>query len=485
MKLYEIIENLKFIGIKSYKELEIDALTCDSKEKVENGIYFCLKGLNSDGHKYAEEAIKNGCICLVVEKFLEVDITQILVDDARVTMSYISSIFYETYKSKMKFIGVTGTNGKTTSTFLIRDILSSLGKKVGLIGTQGVFINSLELPATLTTPDPIVLHKTIKDMENNFCEYCVMEVSAHAIALNKIDNIYFDTVALTNITKDHLDFFLTMENYSKCKASLFDVKHAKSGAINVDTREGKEIAKRASIEIMSFGKNAELSMVKQNKTMSGSEIVIQYKNITHDIKTNLIGEYNLYNLMTAISCLINVGIDIKDIIGVINEKEFFIPGRFNVMSVDNGVKVIIDYAHTPDGIKNILSAINALPKNNLITVFGCGGNRDKTKRHEMGEVAVNLSDNVIVTSDNPRDENPDMIIDDIVSNLEIKDYTRITDRRQAIEYALSIAKENDIIAILGKGAESYQEIKGIKFHYSDFEVVENYCHNISKGELKA
>ena len=194
MKLYEIIENLKFIGIKNYKELEIDALTCDSKEKVENGIYFCLKGLNSDGHKYAEETIKNGCVCLVVEKFLELDITQILVDDARVAMSYISSIFYETYKSKMKFIGVTGTNGKTTSTFLIKDILSSLGEKVGLIGTQGVFINSLELPATLTTPDPIVLHKTIKDMENNFCKYCVMEVSAHAIALNKIDNIYFEGV---------------------------------------------------------------------------------------------------------------------------------------------------------------------------------------------------------------------------------------------------------------------------------------------------
>ena len=210
MQLYDIISNLKFIGIKNYQDKDIEALSCNSKEKLNKGIYFCIKGLHSDGHDFAKESISHGAVCLVVERYLDLPITQILVENVRVAMSFISSVFYETYKSKMKFIGVTGTNGKTTTTFLIREILMKLNKKVGLIGTEGIYINSLMLPAMLTTPDPIDLHKVIKDMENNGCEYCVMEVSAHAIALNKIDDIRYDVVGLTNITKDHLDFFLNM-----------------------------------------------------------------------------------------------------------------------------------------------------------------------------------------------------------------------------------------------------------------------------------
>ena len=483
MKLYDIISNLKFIGIKNYQELNIDSLSCDSNEKINDGIYFCIKGINRDGHNYAKDAIENGAVCLVVEKFLDLPITQILVENSRIAMSFISSVFYETYKSKMKFIGITGTNGKTTTTFLIREILTKLGKSVGLIGTEGIYINHLLLPANLTTPDPIDLHKLIKDMDNNGCEYCVMEVSAHAIALNKIDNIYYDIVGLTNITKDHLDYFINMENYMKCKASLFDYKHAKFGIINTDVKYGKEISKRSNIEIQTVGKDADIKIIDSNKGLSGTDFKFQYRDKIYKAHTNLIGDYNISNIMMAIACLINLGININDIIDTINTNEFIVPGRFNVLNLDTNYNVIIDYAHTPDGIKNVLTAIKNLPIARLITVFGCGGNRDKTKRSEMGEVATDLSDFVIVTSDNPRFENPELIIDDIMTGIKSNNAYRIENRKSAIEYALSIAKANDVVAILGKGAENYQDINGVKIPYSDYDVVDNHFKYSKKSEV--
>ncbi len=485
MQLYDIISNLKFIGIKNYQDKDVESLSCNSKEKISNGIYFCIKGLQVDGHDYASESINNGAVCLVVERYLDLPITQILVENVRIAMSFISSVFYGTYKSKMKFIGVSGTNGKTTTTFLLREILTKLGKKVGLIGTEGIFINSLMLPAMLTTPDPINLHKVINDMENNGCEYCVMEVSAHAIALNKIDDIHYDVVGLTNISKDHLDFFLNMENYVQCKFSIFDVRHAKSGVINIDCKNSKGIVKKSNIEITTTGKDADLSLVSIAEQLKGTNFKFEYKNKQYSVSTNMLGDYNVSNLMMATAILLNLGFSLKDITTIIKSNEFIIPGRFNVLKTNADFNVIVDYAHTPDGVKNILSTIKKLPHNKTITVFGCGGNRDKTKRSEMGEVAVSLSDYVIVTTDNPRDENPEMIIDDIVKNITSKNIVRITDRKSAIEYALTIAKENDIVAILGKGAETYQEVKGVKVHFSDYEVVDNFFKYALKREMKA
>lgn len=484
MKLYDIISNLKFIGIKNYKDADIDALSCVAQEKITNGIYFCIKGIKHDGHNFAQQSIHNGAICLVVSRFLDLDITQILVEDVRETMSYISSIFYETYKSKMKFVGITGTNGKTTTTMIIREILTKLGKRVGLIGTEGTYINNLILPPTLTTPDPINLHKLIKDMDNNGCEYCVMEVSAHAIALSKIDNIYYDVVGLTNITQDHLDFFLTMENYVKCKTSLFNSRHAKCGVVCADGKYVKDIVKHANIDILTTGKDGKLKLINSEQTFKGTSFIIEFEGKEYKCCTNLIGDYNISNIMLAIVSLLELGFNIKEILSSIKSIEFAIPGRFNVLSIDAPYNVIIDYAHTPDGIKNVLSTINRLPVGKIITVFGCGGNRDKTKRSEMGKVAASLSSQVIVTSDNPRDENPEAIIDDIVRGNENKNIIRIVERRSAIEYALSIAKTSDVVVILGKGAENYQEIKGVKMQYSDYVVVDNYFKYLPKGELK-
>lgn len=484
MKLYDIISNLKFIGIKNYKETEIENLTCNSKEKVNNGLYFCINGMKVDGHNLAQESIDNGAVCLVVEKYLDIPVTQIMVENVRSAMSYISSVFYETYKSKMKFIGMTGTNGKTTTTFLIREILTKLNKKVGLIGTEGIYINSLMLPNPLTTPDPINLHKIIKDMENSGCEFCVMEVSAHAIALNKIDDINYDVVGLSNTTKDHLDFFLNMENYIKCKASLFDVKHAKSGVINIDAKYCKDIAKKANIEITTIGKDGDFKPTLISPVNNGTHFKFEHNDKIYSSSTNMVGEYNIQNIMMAVAILNKLGFKLNDILQIVKNNEFIVPGRLNLLKTPEDFKVVVDYAHTPDGIKNVLSALNKLNHNKLITVFGCGGNRDKTKREEMGICALNSSDYVIVTSDNPRDENPDMIIEDITRNIHSKNMIKITDRKSAIEYALSIAKPNDIVAILGKGAENYQEIKGVKIHFSDYEVVDNYFKYALTSEMK-
>lgn len=484
MKLYDIISNMKFIGIKYYKDLDIDSLTADSKQKCNNGMYFCIKGMRYDGHDFAAESVTNGAICLVVERFLDVPITQIMVENVRYAMSYIAQTFYGTYKTKMKFIGITGTNGKTTTTFMLREILTNLGHRVGLIGTEGIYIGNMMLPPMLTTPDPIVLHKLIREMADNGCEYCIMEVSAHAIALNKIDCIMFDAVALTNITKDHLDFFITMENYIKCKYSLFSPRHAKAGIVNVDGANCKDLAKKCDIPLKTIGYESDFKILHIAHTITGSQLKFEYKQKSYTCKTNLMGDYNVYNTLTAIACLVQVGINLADILAVLKTKEIFVPGRFNVLKLDCDFSVMIDYAHTPDGIKNVLSTLKQLPIKNLITVFGCGGNRDKTKRAEMGQIASKNSDYVIVTSDNPRDENPEFIIDDIVKENDAKNMVRITDRRSAIEYALAIAKPNDMVAILGKGAETYQEIKGVKYPFSDYDCVDGYFKYSFKDKIK-
>lgn len=472
MKLYDIISNLKFIGIKNYKDIEIDSLSCRCQENCSNSIFFCINGAKVDGHTLAEQAIQNGAVCLVVERFVDLKITQILVEDVRKAMSYISSVFFKTYASKMKFIGVTGTNGKTTSTFVLREILLALGHSVGLIGTEGTYINNLMLPPTLTTPDPIDLHKLINDMDNNGCEFCIMEVSAHAIALNKIDNIFYDVVGLTNITNDHLDFFITMENYIKCKASLFSFSHAKCGVANVNCKF-KEL-KQNNFDLITFGEAGDVNLLTYEMDLSGTNFKFGIGDKVYSAHTNLLGEYNIANLLLAIGVLYKLDFDIQQVVDAIEKTKFHIPGRFNVLDVKADFNVVVDYAHTPDGIKNILSTIAKLPIKRLITVFGCGGNRDKTKRNEMGKIATQLSDYVVVTSDNPRDENPNLIIDQIVEGLNPQKFTVIENRKSSIDYALSIAKQGDVVAILGKGAENYQEIKGVKFYFSDYAVVDEF-----------
>lgn len=480
MNLQQLIQNLSFKGIKNYKDVQIENLTNVSDKNTNQALYFCLKGSKVDGHDYAEQAVKNGAVCLVVERFLDLPVTQVLVDNARFAMSNISAKFYEFEKSNIKFIGVTGTNGKTTTAFTTRHILRNLGKKVGMIGTEGTYIGDMKLPTSLTTPDPINLHNIINQMDKNGVEYVVMEVSAHAIALNKIDSIMYDVVGITNITQDHLDYFHTMENYARAKSQLFTYKHAKRAIINIDDKYTRAIHKKSEIETktISLNRTADIMVEESNLDVDKTQAVISFDGKQYMLNSSLVGEYNLANTLMAVSFCESLGFELSDILQALNQSNVVVPGRLNTQQTPKGSTVVIDYAHTPDGIEKVLTALNKIKKGKLIVVFGCGGNRDNTKRAKMGELATKLGDYVVVTSDNPRDENPYQIIADINKGItNTKKSINIENRVSAVQYALSLAGKDDIIAILGKGNENYQEIKGVKYPYNDYKTVEDYFKN--------
>lgn len=483
MKLQQLIKNLQFKGIKNYKNLDIDGLTNDSNQATHNGVYFCLRGSRADGHNFASQAIQNGAVCLVVERFLDLNITQILVDNSRKAMSQISANFYEFDNSKIRFIGITGTNGKTTTSFVVKQLLEKLGHKVGLIGTEGAYIGNFRLPSSLTTPDPINLHKIIHDMDENEVEYVVMEVSAHAIALNKVDSIMYDVVGITNITQDHLDYFVNMDNYAKAKANLFTSSHAQKAVINIDTKYTKNIAKQTTLphKTISMLGEADVTVQEQSFDCEHTRAVINIDEQDYMLSSNLIGEYNLANSLMAIELCASLGYPVVEVIKAYNSIEFEVLGRMNTLKIPASYSVIVDFAHTPDGLKQVLSTLKEIKKNRLICVFGCGGNRDTGKRSKMGEIASKLADFVVVTSDNPRYENPEQIIADINRGVNKNKSTSITNREDAINYALSIASSGDVVAILGKGNEQTQEINGIKHPYNDYDVVKKFFNLSTKN----
>ena len=479
MNLQQIIQDLTFKGIKNYKDIQIESLSNESKQPTQQGLYFCLKGNKVDGHDYAQEAIDNGAVCLVVERFLDLPVTQILVESSRRAMSAISAIFYEFDKSNIKFIGITGTNGKTTTAFVTRHILQNMGKRVGLIGTEGTYIGNIKVKTKLTTPDPIKLHKVIRDMDLNGIEYVVMEVSAHALALNKVDRIMYDVVGLTNITQDHLDYFNSMENYATAKSQLFTYKHAKQAIINIDDKFGRAIAKKCEIQhkTLSTHKVADIMVEESNLELDKTQAVIDIDEKQYMLNSSLVGEYNLENTLMAVGFCSSLGFEIDDVLHALNATPIVVPGRLNLIKTPKNAMVAIDYAHTPDGIEKVLTTLNKIKTNNLIVVFGCGGNRDAGKRSQMGAIATKLADYVVVTSDNPRDENPYQILADINKGITRNNYVKIENRTSAINYALARAIDGDIVAILGKGNENYQEVKGEKLPYSDYKVVEEYFNN--------
>ncbi|MBO5910416.1 MAG: UDP-N-acetylmuramoyl-L-alanyl-D-glutamate--2,6-diaminopimelate ligase [Clostridia bacterium] len=476
MLFRELIQNISFRGIKNYKDVEIDNLTHSSTADTSNALYFCLRGSKVDGHNFAKAAVENGAVCLVVERFLDLPVPQILVDNARKAMSQVSAVFYEFDKSNIKFIGVTGTNGKTTTAFITRHILQNLGKRVGMIGTEGTYIGDIKIPSQLTTPDPIKLHKIIHDMDLSGVEYVVMEVSAHALALNKVDSIMYDVVGITNITQDHLDYFNSMENYARAKAELFTYNHAKKAIINIDDKYTRSIYKKCNIEkeTLSLNKSADIMVEESNYEVDGTNSIINIGGKQYMLNSPLVGDYNLANLLMAAGFCNSLGFSVNEILEAFNKSKVLVPGRLNLIQTPK-CAVVIDYAHTPDGIEKVLNAINKIKKGRLIVVFGCGGNRDSGKRPQMGEMATRLADYTIVTSDNPRYENPYQILADINKGITSKNnHINIENRESAIGYALNIAKPEDIVAILGKGNENYQEINGEKIPYSDYKAVDEY-----------
>lgn len=467
MKLDLLFKNIKIKNdISKFKDIDISSLSVNAQNKMENGLFFCYKGIH-DGYNLIDEAISNGACAIVVDKIIDKNVNQILVDDVRKCIGLVAKSFYGT--ENVKVIGVTGTNGKTTTTFIIKSILEHANKKVGVIGTNGIYFCDKFLPAKLTTPDPIDLHEIFSIMKKGKVDYIIMEVSAHAIYLEKIAGIDFVCKILTNVSQDHLDFFKNMKQYQDTKLSFFN-KHDLM-VINADDDCGQMLLKKFENAI-SYGINnpSDAFCIEITKDCLG--YVMNISDNVIKLKTHLYGIFNVYNALASAVCCYYLGISIDDIKSGI-ESTKSIEGRFNVISHYNK-KIIIDFAHTPNGLENVLKTARKLTDGKLICVFGCGGDRDKSKRAVMGAVAEKYADYSFVTSDNPRFEEPSQIIKQILEGFNKTNYYAVEDRALAIKIAISSLKENDTLIICGKGGENYMDIKGEKLPYSDFEVVKNF-----------
>ena len=476
MKLSELIKDLNYAEVLGSTDIEIKDITADSSAVVKGGLFFCISGGSYDGHDFIKQVEEYGGVAAVVEKRLYTRVTQIVVKDARRAMSEIAAAFYGHADKKMKLLGVVGTNGKTTTTHLIASILVNYGVKCGLIGTLGVFYGSKFIEPTLTTPDPIELHKILADMANSGVEAVVMEVSAHAVYLKKVYGLDFEVGIFTNLTQDHLDFFKDMESYKRAKISFFENNFCKYAVINSDDETGREIARNSKNKVITYGIDspADVFAIDVDEKKAETTFVLNLFDCIYDVKLNLIGRYNVYNALAAATACALYGIPTEKVTeGIENLKG--VSGRLECV-YDGDFSVYVDYAHTPDGLYQSLSALKAQTENRLICVFGCGGNRDTGKRPIMGAISGELADFTVLTSDNPRYEEPMEILWQIEKGLIEKTdrYVIVQERAEAIKYALESAEKGDIVLLAGKGSEKYQEVFGIKHPFCDKDYVDEF-----------
>lgn len=475
MKLKALIKNLKYKEIVGKTDLEIKEIKTDSNSVVSGSLFICLKGKDFDGHGFIRQVEKYGAVAIISEKKLETTLTQIIVDNSRSAMSIIASEFYGRADKKMKMIAVLGTNGKTTTSHVIRNIFEKSGVKCGLIGTLGTFYGNESKEPTLTTPDPLELHKTLKEMYDSGVETVVMEVSAHAVYLDKVKGLKFAVGVFTNFSQDHLDFFGDMNEYKQAKLKFFKENECQFIVTNSDDEVGREILK-IKPNAISYGivNPADVFAIDVKNNDCGSEYVINLFDCVYNVKIELIGEFNVYNTLAAASATALMGVKTSDVIYGLKETSI-VSGRLENV-YDGKFKIYIDYAHTPDGLEKVLVALKKIAPKRLICLFGCGGNRDKEKRKIMGQISAKNSDFTVITSDNPRFEDPMEIINEIETGVIAvsKNYIAIENREEAIKYAINILKVGDVLLIAGKGSEKYQEILGIKKPYCDKDTIVEY-----------
>lgn len=470
MKLSEILRGIEVLG--SYNDVEVADITQDSRLVKEGSLFVCVKGSVFDGHTVAKEMLDNGAAAVVVERDLGLD-NQIVVKNSRAVFSPICANFFGNPADKLKLIGLTGTNGKTTTTFLIKQILENVGKKVGLIGTVQNMIGEEIYPAKYTTPDPYELQKLFSQMVKADCEYCVMEVSSQALAQERVNGLRFAVGAFTNLTQDHLDYHKTWENYFESKRILF--KNSDIAVTNADDQNGLEIIKE-----LQFDKVVTYAVDKNDATYVAKNVKFKSNGVEYELVGDMIGRCNcpipgrfsVYNSLCAASCALALGIGFDDVLSAIS-KSNGVKGRIEVVPTNRDFTIIIDYAHSPDGLENIITSLKEIAKGRVVTLFGCGGDRDKTKRPKMGKIAAELSDFCVVTSDNPRSENPSEIIKDILVGMEgiTTPYKVVENRKEAIAYAIKNAQTDDIILLAGKGHETYQILPTGTIHFDEREAV--------------
>ncbi len=447
----------------------------DSRKVQKGQTFIAIKGLTVDGHDYIDKAISNGASEIICEKDLDIDIPYIKVKDSSEYQKEVLKKEYGYVIDDLKLIGITGTNGKTTSAYLTYQMLSSLGVDCAYIGTIGFYHKDEYVELPNTTPDIVVIYRLLYDAYQKGCKCVVMEVSSQALSYDRLFGINYDIIAFTNFTEDHLDYHKTMENYLKAKLMILD--HLKDNAIILANKDDEKYKcfRKENHKFLTFGYKADYEIINFDSTPAETELTFKYNNKEYNIIIPLTSKFNVYNYLTMLSIVNNYGFDINIILEQTSKLKAP-KGRCETYKVNNGY-AIVDYAHTPDAEEKVINAYNELKKNKVITIIGCGGDRDPKKRPIMGDIATTLSDYVIFTSDNPRTEDPNKIIDDILKGVKKDNYEVIVDRKEAIHKGISIMNKEDILLVLGKGHENYQIIGKEKHHLDDAEEILNYKKN--------
>ncbi|MDC8102545.1 UDP-N-acetylmuramoyl-L-alanyl-D-glutamate--2,6-diaminopimelate ligase [Chryseobacterium rhizosphaerae] len=486
MTVTELVNRIPVIEIHGDNNREVKELVFDSRKITENVLYIAIRGTVVDGHSFIASAIEKGATTIVCEEFPEVlaeNVTYIQVKDASKALGHLASNFYGNPSQKLKLIGVTGTNGKTSVSTLLFDVFKNLGYDAALLSTVEIRIGEEIIPATHTTPDVITINKILADAVEKGCEFAFMEVSSHGISQNRIEGLHFKVAGFTNLTHDHLDYHKTFEEYLKTKKRFFDQLEDTAIAItNIDDKNGPVMLQNTKAQKKSYA-------LKTMADYHGKLLEVDFNGMLLNFNgkefwTTLTGKFNVYNLLLVFGIAEELGFTQDEILQAISTLKR-VSGRFETFKSDGGIFFIVDYAHTPDALENILDSINDIRTKNerLITVFGCGGDRDHSKRPEMGNIATKKSTLAIITSDNPRTEEPGQIIKEIEAGVESQNfskYTSIPDRREAIKMAIKFAEPKDIILVAGKGHENYQEINGVKHHFDDKEVINELWKLMSK-----
>ena len=484
-QLEDILVKEGITSIEGSTALPIDQLVFDSRKAVKGSVFFAINGTATDGHNFIPQVIEAGCECIVSERPVgaPAGVTVIHTVNSAESLARMADRFYSSPSKQLKLIGVTGTNGKTTTTTLLFNVFRTMGKSCGLLSTVVNKINDREIPSTHTTPDPVSLNALLAEMVAEGCTHCFMEVSSHAVDQHRVTGLHFTGGVFTNITHDHLDYHKTFANYIKAKKGFFDQLPKNAFAlVNADDKNGSVMLQNSSADRHTYALRSPADYRAKVIENQFSGLVLQLDGV--EVWTKLIGDFNAYNLLAVYGVCRLLGEDQTEVLTAISRLES-VEGRFQYLNSDSGITAIIDYAHTPDALENVLKTIQNIRKgsSSVITVVGCGGDRDKDKRPKMAAIAAVKSDQVILTSDNPRSEDPQDIIDQMMNGIELSEQVKtlsIVDRKQAIKTAIALAKSGDIILIAGKGHEKYQEIKGVKHPFDDKALANELFHQLQK-----
>lgn len=477
MKLSTLLERMEYTCIQGNPEIEVSSLIYDSRKAEKQSVFVCIPGAVSDGHDYAKDVVEKGVSALIVERRLEIpNVTQILVNNSRLALAELSAAYFGHPAEKLKTIGITGTKGKTTTTYMVKSILEKSGFKVGLIGTIETIIGDTVIPATNTTPESYIVQETFAKMVEAGCDAVVMEVSSQGLMLHRVSGFVFDYGIFTNLSPDHIGpaEHKDLADYIHCKGLLFS--QCKVGILNCDDEHIEEILKGHTCSVETFGMNqkadyyAEELHLEKRPGMLGIRFHVGGE-MDFSVEVDIPGRFSVYNSLTAIAICHHFGVSHEKIQEAL--KEVKVKGRVEIIPVSDKYTLMIDYAHNAMSLESLLSTLREYQPKRLVSLFGCGGNRSKLRRFEMGEVSSKLADLTVVTSDNPRFEKPEDIIEDIITGVKKANgaYVMITDRKEAIRYCMLNAMEGDVIVLAGKGHEDYQEIKGKKYHMDERDLI--------------